>query len=69
MKTVTLMPGTWAKIIRRLTVEVGADDESRRWAAMIEEQINGKVQVRAHRGGVTFKAGKGGDLRGLLENR
>lgn len=66
MKTVALMPDIWAKVVRRLTVEVGANDESRRWAAMIEEQISGKVQVRLHRGSVSVKAGKGGDLRNLL---
>lgn len=68
MKTVTLPEDVWAKITRRLTVEVGANDESRRWAQMIEEQTRGAVQVKVGRGGrsVSLKAGEGGDLRGFL---
>lgn len=66
MKTVTLTPETWANIVRRLTTEVGADDDSRRWAAMITEQTSGAVKVTATRGGVQIKAGKGGDLRKML---
>lgn len=66
-KTVSLPAETWAKITRRLTVEVGADDESRRLAAAITEQTSGAVSVKAGRGGsVSLKAGKGGDLRGFL---
>lgn len=66
-KTVSLPADLWAKITRRLTVEVGADDESRRWASAITEQTSGAVKVRAMRGGaVELKAGKGGDLRGFL---
>lgn len=66
-KTVSLPADTWAKITRRLTAEVGADDASRQWAAAITEQTSGAVKVRAVRGGgVELKAGKGGDLRGFL---
>lgn len=69
MKTVCLPAETWAKITRRLTVEVGADDDSRQWAALIQEQAAGGITVRATRGGMTvrMKAPKGGDLRGVLE--
>jgi hypothetical protein len=66
-KTVSLPADTWAKIVRRLTAEVGADDESRRWADMLTEQITGLVSVKALRSGsVSLKAGKGGDLRDFL---
>lgn len=56
-KTVSLPSDVWAKINRRLTVEVGADDESRKWAGMIDEQ------VKATRGSVEVRAPRGGDLR------
>lgn len=65
-KTVSLPADMWAKIVRRLTVEVGADDESRRYAAAITEQTSGAVTVKTTRRVVTLKAGKGGDLRNLL---
>lgn len=69
MKTVCLPAETWAKITRRLTAEVGADDASRQWAALIQEQASGGLKVRATHGGmaVTLKAPKGGDLRGVVE--
>lgn len=64
--TVSLPRSTWQSILRRLTSEVGADDESRKWAAAaIQEQVSGAVKVKASRSGsVEMKAGKGGDLRG-----
>jgi hypothetical protein len=65
-KTVSLPAGTWDKIVRRLTVEVGADDASREWAGSIQEQASGTVKVRVTGSSVQFKAGKGGDLRGML---
>lgn len=65
-KTVSLPADTWQKIVRRLTVEVGADDASRLLAGMITEQIDGSVKVRATKNSVQFTAGKGGDLRGML---
>ncbi len=65
-KTVSLPAATWDKIVRRLTVEVGADDASRELAAMITEQTSGAVKVRATGSTVHMKAGKGGDLRGML---
>lgn len=40
-KTVYLPAETWAKIVRRLTLEVGADDESRKWGDLIHEQTSG----------------------------
>ena len=46
-KTVSLPAGTWDKIVRRLTVEVGADDASRQLAGAITEQTSGAVKVRA----------------------
>ena len=65
-KTVSLPSDTWAKVVRRLTAEVGADDESRKWASLIQEQTSGAVRVSTSRGGSTvrLKAPKGGDLRG-----
>lgn len=45
-KTVSLPAATWDKIVRRLSAEVGADDASRVWAAMIQEQTNGAVKVK-----------------------
>jgi len=65
-KTVSLPAETWVKIVRRLTAEVGADDASRVWAGAITEQTSGAVKVSATRSSVSFKAGKGGDLRGML---
>lgn len=65
-KTVSLPADTWAKLVRKLTVEVGSDDESRKLAGAITEQINGSVKVRATSKAVHFKAGPGGDLRGML---
>lgn len=67
-KTVSLPADMWAKIVRRLTAQVGADDESRKWAAAITEQTSGAVKVTTSRGGSTVRlsAGKGGDLRGFL---
>lgn len=65
-KTVSLPAATWDKIVRRLTVEVGADDTSREWAGAIQEQASGAVKVRVTGSSVQFKAGKGGDLRGML---
>ena len=65
-KTVSLPAATWDKIVRRLTVEMGADDASRQLAGAITEQTSGSVKVRATGGSVQFKAGKGGDLRGML---
>jgi hypothetical protein len=46
LKTVTLPTDMWLKIWRRLTAEVGSDDESRRWAECIKEQTSGLVKVR-----------------------
>ncbi len=65
-KTVSLPADTWQKIVRRLTVEVGADDASRLLADQITEQTSGSVKVRATGRTVSFKAGKGGDLRDML---
>lgn len=65
-KTVSLSAETWAKIVRRLTTEVGADDASRVWAGAITEQTSGAVKVKATKSTVHFKAGKGGDLRDML---
>lgn len=67
-KTVSLPAETWAKIVRRLTVEVGADDASRLLADEITAQTSGKLKVKATRGGtnVQLTAGKGGDLRKLI---
>ena len=65
-KTVSLPASAWEKIVRRLTVEVGADDASREWAGAIKEQISGAVKVHVTSSSVQFKAGKGGDLRGML---
>ncbi len=67
-KTVSLPESTWAKIIRRLTVEVGADDASRLLAGAITEQTSGSVVVKAQsNGSISLKVGKaGGDLRGFL---
>ncbi len=62
-KTVSLPSDVWAKINRRITVEVGADDESRKWAGMIDEQVKGSVKVKATRGSVEVRAPRGGDLR------
>lgn len=56
-KTVSLPAEMWAKIVRRLTVEVGADDASRRWAGAITEQTSGAVRVCATGAGVRPKAG------------
>lgn len=64
-KTVSLPADTWAKIVRRLTAEVGADDASRVWADAIKEQTGGAVKVRVTGRSVEFKAGKGGDLRNM----
>lgn len=44
-KTVSLPAETWAKITRRLTAEVGADDASRVWAGAITEQTSGAVKA------------------------
>lgn len=69
-KTVSLPAATWQSVIRRLTVEVGADDTSRKWAAAIQEQLSGAVTVKVSKskGSVELKAGKGGDLRGLIDH-
>jgi hypothetical protein len=64
MKTVTLPAETWAKLVRRLTVEVGANDESRAWARAIEEQASGAVIVKVSRSGIRL-ATKNGDLRSM----
>ena len=66
LKNVSLPVNTWAKIVRRLTAEVGADDESRKLANAITEQISGAVKVRATGGSMQFKSGQGGDLRSKL---
>ena len=58
-KTVSLTAETWVKIVRRLTVEMGANDDSRVWADAITEQTSGSVTGRS----VTLSAGRGGDLR------
>jgi hypothetical protein len=67
-KTVSLPAETWALIVRRLTVEVGADDASRQLATQITDQTTGAMKVKATRGGtnVQITAGKGGDLRKML---
>lgn len=65
-KTVSLPAEMWAKIVLRLTAEVGADDASRLWAGAITEQVSGDVKVSVTRSSIQFKAGKGGDLRGML---
>ncbi len=67
-KTVSLPASTWALIVRRLTVEVGADDASRKLAEQITEQTSGAVKVKTARKGtcVEFTAGKGGDLRKMF---
>lgn len=64
-KSVSLPTDIWTKVIRRLTAEVGADDESRKWADLIKEQTSGAVTVSTSSGGsmVRLKAPKGGDLR------
>ena len=68
MKTVCLPDDTWIAIVRRLTAQVGADDTSRRWAALITEQTSARMTVRSTKGGgVMLRAGKGGDLRGVVE--
>jgi hypothetical protein len=59
LKTVSLPAETWAKIVRRLTAEIGADDASRVWAGAITEQTSGAVKVSTTRSSVSFKAGKG----------
>ena len=48
-KTVSLPADMWAAIVRRLTVEVGADDASRKLAGAITEQISGAVHVKTSR--------------------
>lgn len=65
-KTVSLPAATWDKIVRRLTVEVGADDASRQLAGTLTEQLSGAVKVRVTGSNVQINAGKGGDLRGML---
>ena len=65
-KTVSIPAETWDKIVRRLSVEVGANDESRQWARLITEQTSGAVKVRTTGRSISLKAGKGGDLRGFL---
>lgn len=67
-KTVSLPADAWDKIVRRLTVEVGADDASRKLAKAITEQTSGAIKVTTSRGGSTVRlsAGKGGDLRNFL---
>ena len=65
-KTVSLPADMWVKIVRRLTAQVGADDESSQWAGAITEQTSGAVKVRATGSSVQFKAGKDGDLRDML---
>ncbi len=69
MKTVCLPDATWAALTRQLTVAVGSDDRSRELAALITEQTSGRMTVRPAKGGanVTLRAGKGGDLRGVVE--
>lgn len=64
-KTVSLPADLWAKIVRRLTAEVGADDASRVWADAITEQTSGAVKVRVTGRSISFKAREGGDLRGM----
>jgi hypothetical protein len=67
MKTVCLPEATWRSICA--LVEVSPVEEDHRFAGMILEQLSGAVKVRATRGGmgVTLKAPKGGDLRGVIE--
>lgn len=66
MKAVTLSSSTWHKILRHLTDDAKADDESRQIASAIKEQISGAVKVRSTRRTVNFTAGTGGDLRGMF---
>jgi len=63
-RTVSLMGSHWGAICA--TLETLGNDNDKRNAALIREQLSGAVKVVTTRKNVTLKAAKGGDLRETL---
>lgn len=63
-KAINLPKTAWRNIVKQLEGE--GSTESKEYAALIEEQLNGSVTIKTVRsGGCVAKAAKGGDLRGM----
>lgn len=66
-KSISLMESHWGAICA--TLEACGNDNDKRNAAMIREQLSGAVKVTTTRKSVTLKAPKGADLRDTLVSK